>query len=302
MTRPIIASAADAAFFPLLMDLLDSLTAAGIGAEIDRGVVDLGLTDEQRNMLRAQGVILSKPYIAIVLPRGLLPTKSEQATLVRSSYPTLFPDSDPILHMDADTWVQSRDAVDAYIAGARAGHFAITPQHDPCYHHTSGAIRWRWVRLRDYFGQLTAWRLISRTYYNAGVFALSRNSPLWGAFTNVFQQALAVSRRHLVSDQTVLNYIIHTQEIGLLELPPTHNWAIHLATPMLDPVRGLLLRPAPPHEPLGIVHLTAHNKLAPRLLRLLGGGHAEIALCRTAVHACIRNLRDVDRVRISSDA
>ena len=283
MTRPIIVSAADSAFYSLLTDLLDSLDAVGIGPDIDCGVVDLGLTATESAALTARGVILAAPRTNIFLPQAFPFKQSSMGVLVRPAYPEIFPHHDPIMHMDADVWVQSRAAVDRYIEGARTGKLVITPQTDSCYDQSRDAVRWRQERLTDYFGRQSAKRTILLPYYNAGIFALPRNSVIWREFATVFQAALMTSRRGFVSDQTVLNHIIHHHQAHVLPLPATHNWMTHLAAPMLDVERAVLVAPRLPYETLDIIHLTATNKLAPRQLAIRGGGHAETALTRRAV-------------------
>ena len=58
-------------------------------------------------------------------------------------------------------------------------------------------------------------------------------------------------------------------------MPSRCNWPVHHATPAWDAGRGLLVEPAMPYDPLGILHLTIYTKRLTALdVRERGGSHA----------------------------
>jgi hypothetical protein len=117
--KPIIVSASDSGFFNFLIDLLDSLDAVGVGSDIDRCVIDLGLTNEQKQFLISRGAKLVPPAM-IDLPKPMELRKGYQGLLARPRYPEIFPGHDPILHIDADAWVQSKSAIDISSSARKA--------------------------------------------------------------------------------------------------------------------------------------------------------------------------------------
>lgn len=183
-----------------------------------------------------------------------------RALTVRPFLPQHFPGYDIYLWIDADCWVQERDALDAYLAAASRGELAIAPEIHHAYRHTPHLFTWRAKRLHAYFGVETAQRLSWSTYFNAGVFALEANAPHWSLWKQAFEHGLAAANGELCCDQTALNYLLWTKNLPIAPMPATYNWLCHLAPPVYDMALERFCEPVTPRNPLGILHLATNSK------------------------------------------
>lgn len=264
-----VVSAADGEYFDLLQGMVRALRdKAPPGCDIALCVFDLGLSEEQRRWLLVQGAAVRRPEA----PPGFasLPIHL-QAFLSRCRLPELFPGHAIYLWIDADAWVQRWEAVEAYVEGARRHGFALTPEADPAYDR--GMVQAAHQRSFAAFGLSLQGLPVGPT--NAGVFAGRANAPHWEAWRRLIDANLPRQQdRYLLFllDQTALCLVCTRGDIPAAILPPTCNWLCHFALPMTSDDGSLLLRPLPPHEPLGIVHQVAFTKREFLALRRLGGG------------------------------
>ena len=61
-------------------------------------------------------------------------------------------------------------------------------------------------------------------------------------------------------DQTALNIIAYHDGFDIAVLPSGCNWVCHRALPRTSKDGTLLVDPQPPHQPLGIIHMTPATK------------------------------------------
>ena len=125
-----VVTGGDDRFFDLLRGMLRSLQDRAESYEITVYVFDLGLTDTQRKWLLTQGAKLHAPRDSACREES---PHFLHAFLSRSRLPDLFLGHDVYLWIDADTWIQRWDAVEAYVEGASLTGFAVTPEADPAY-------------------------------------------------------------------------------------------------------------------------------------------------------------------------
>jgi hypothetical protein len=275
-----VVSAADAKYFDLLQGMVRSLREKPQGRNIALYVFDIGLSGAQRHWLLSRGAALHSPESPPYwegLPAYL------RTFLSRCRIPELLPGHDVYLWIDADAWIQRWDAVESYVESARRTGFAITPEIDAAYdrdlvlrvHGPSFAM----------FGPEYLEQLRATGPLNAGVFAGRADAPQWRAWRQMidgnFHKAGTDHNLLFLFDQTALNIVCRQADFQAALLPATCNWISHFAHPMTSDDGGVLLRPLPPHEPLGIVHQTAGTKWVFLPLRRLGGG----VLSRTLSYA-----------------
>jgi len=266
-----VVSAADESFFDLLQGMLRSLADNGGSRDIALYVFDIGLNEEQRIWLLTRGVKLHKPQEPLCR-EGMPPYL--QAFLSRSRIPEIFPGHDVYVWIDADAWVQSWDAVEAYIEGALQTGFAITPEADPAYKPDS-------VRIAHYASfQMFESDFLEDTREigpaNAGVFAGRADAPHWLAWRQRITANIArAATRDLLFllDQTALFFACRHSGLQTSWLPATCNWMCNYALPMSTDDGRKLLRPLPPYEDLGIIHQAYVTKRVFFPLLRLGGGH-----------------------------
>jgi hypothetical protein len=294
MGRLAVVSAADAKFFDLLQGTVRSLRDKPQGRNVALYVFDIGLSEAQRQWLLSQGVTLHVAQDPLLLSRPPL----LHAFLSRSRIPELFPGHDVYLWIDADAWIQRWEAVEAYVEGALRAGFAVTPESDPAYTvkaYAECALRAGWfpleidpayprnaavnIRLHGpsfaMFGGEYLEQLRTTAPLNAGVFAGRAGAPHWQAWRQMIEVNIHKAdtpRLLFLLDQTALSIVCWQGGFETALLPTTCNWICDHALPMTSDDSTILLRPLPPHEPLGVVHQTSHTKRAFFSLSRLGGG------------------------------
>ena len=278
MTEKTIAiTGGDAAYFDLLRECVGSLRATPEGQTMALGILDCGLTGEQRAWLAAQGAIFVAPAWDFDFPARARLKDGYKALTARPFLPRYFPGFDLYFWIDADCWVQQGDALALFQRAARTGALAVAPEiHRSMRHYRHAWKEFSTVNGAAYeaaFGRETAERLIRYPLINAGVFALQAGAPHWRGWADLLGYAL--QRSADMTDQIALNVLVYDHGFACEPLPSRCNWPVHHATPAWDAERNLFVEPAMPYEPLGILHLTIHTKRLETLdVRELGGSHA----------------------------
>jgi hypothetical protein len=275
--RAIAITGGDAAYFELMRDCIGSLRAMPEGRALALGVLDCGLTEEQRAWCRERGAILVAPDWDFDFPGRDKLADGYKALTARPFLPRYFPGFDLYLWIDGDCWVQQGDAVTLFLAAACTGKIAVAPEiHRSMRHYHHAWKEFSSVNGAAYescFDRETAERLIRYPLINAGVFALAADTPHWRGWAELLGEAL--QRSTDMTDQIALNVLVYDKGYSCEPLPSRCNWPVHHATPAWDAERGLFVEPAMPYEPLGILHLTIYTKkLATLDVREVGGARA----------------------------
>ncbi len=275
--RAIAITGGDAAYFDLMHDCIASLQATEEGRGLALGVLDCGLTEDQRAWCVARGATLVVPQWDFEFPGRETLKDGYKALTARPFLPRYFPGYDLYLWIDGDCWVQQGDAVALFLAAARTGALAVAPE----IHRSMRHYRHAWQEFSSIngaafeaaFGREVAERLIRYPLINAGVFALAADAPHWQGWADLLGDAL--QRSTDMTDQVALNVLVYDRGFACEPLPSRCNWPIHHATPAWDAGRGLFVEPAMPYEALGILHLTIYTKRLPTLdVREIGGPQA----------------------------
>ncbi len=260
-----------------MRDCIMSLQATDEGRRLALGVLDCGLTEEQRAWCRDRGATLVVPDWDFDFPARETLKDGYKALTARPFLPRYFPGFDLYLWIDGDCWVQQGDAIDLFLAAARTGALAVAPE----IHRSMRHYRHAWKEFSTIngaafeacFGRDVADRLIRYPLINAGVFALAAGAPHWQGWADLLGAAL--QRSADMTDQVALNVLVYDRGFACEPLPSRCNWPVHHATPAWDAGRGLFVEPAMPYEALGILHLTIYTKrLATLDVREIGGPQA----------------------------
>jgi lipopolysaccharide biosynthesis glycosyltransferase len=275
--RAIAITGGDANYFDLMRDCIDSLQATPEGRAMSLGILDCGLTDEQRAWCRACGATLVVPQWDFEFPGREKLKDGYKALTARPFLPRYFPGFDLYLWIDGDCWVQQGDVVALFLAAARTGRLAVAPEiHRSMRHYRHAWTEFSTINGAAYesaFGKEIADRLIRYPLINAGVFAIAADAPHWQGWAELLGEAL--QRSTDMTDQIALNVLAYDKGFACEPLPSRCNWPVHHATPAWDADRALFVEPAMPYEPLGILHLTIYTKrLATMDVREVGGAHA----------------------------
>ena len=264
-----VVSAADAGYFDLLQGMIRSLRDKPQGRDLGLCVFDLGLSAAQRRWLLVQGATLRHPE---GLPGGENLSIHLRAFHSRCRIPELFPGHPVYLWIDADAWVQRWEAVDGFVRAASETGFAITAEADRAYDpEIVGAAHRRSFAMFG-VGSLAS---LPAGPLNAGVFAGRADAPHWRVWRRLIEAHLLTAPDPyllFLLDQTALSLACTCSGLPSALLPTACNWLSHYALPMTSEDAGFLLRPLPPHEPLGIVHQVAHTKRQFFRLARAGGG------------------------------
>jgi hypothetical protein len=280
-SKEVIVTGGDANFFPFLLSALESLRGDPATAEKDCGVIDQGLTPAQREELTALGC-------KVVAPEWTLPVPIERRELrsiglvARTALRDYFPGYQVYLWFDADAWMQTPDFLPAFVDGARAYGAAVALENGTGYRRSLRDLRWWCGNMVASYG-FAGIRLALETSINVGVLCLTDTAPHWDAWKRAYCTALA--RQGKVNlDQHAFLAAIYLDQLPTALLPARFDWLPHLSCPVWNPETGLLCDPAPPYEPLSVVHLAGPDKGRFYRVPVLGGGALTTALTYEVMH------------------
>lgn len=264
-SKTIIVTGADNRYAALMREMISSVRRFPQSAGIDIGVLDCGFDTSDRDWCLSQTVQIVEPGWDVAFATGLEVAPSFRAMTARPYLRRYFPGYETYLWLDADVWVQDWAAVALLCDAARLGDIALVPEVHRSYRNfRDGRDDFEAANGAAYaeaFGAETAARLIRRPLNNAGVFAIAAVSPAWDVWADLL--ADAARRSANMVDQIALNVAIYDRGLSEVRLPATCNWIAHLATPAWDRDRGFFVDPDPPHDVIGILHLTLSTKWAP---------------------------------------
>ncbi|MEZ5738109.1 MAG: hypothetical protein R3E68_00735 [Burkholderiaceae bacterium] len=260
MSRVVLITATSAKFFEPYLDLLDSLAAVGLRKQYDIGLIDLGLTPGQRELLRLRGAQI-QPARWPVCP----PPEQDRIEFVsfvaRPWAREFFPGYDTYVWMDADMWVQSADFWAPMMEGARRTGLAVPAEIDEDYGPPpmSGHL-WMLKHLRAAIGLPGALRLLRRPMINNGLFAMRADAPHWGAWQRYTSRLVERAHRTVAVDQVALFLTIHRDRLPTHLLGASANWVCSLAVPGWDDERQRFITPGPSRRAIDVIHNTTPSR------------------------------------------
>jgi hypothetical protein len=286
MRKPsvVIVSAADAPYYCLLADAVASVRDKAESAGVAYAVLDLGLTEYQRAELARRDVNFVKP--GWDYPQARSQPEWFKAMTARTYLPKWVPGFDIYVWLDADTWVQRWESIELLCKGAEKYGFAVVAEADRAYTDIEAVTKDRGEiisfqererKLRVYFGD-KATKLRRFPTLNCGVFAASARCPIWDAWPKLMDVALTNNPRDVFfAEQTAMNVALLSGAVRYARLPAKHNWLLSSAIPRVGP-NDEIVHPDFPHEPLGIIHRTAHTKRSTFCLIDIDGRQTKVGL------------------------
>lgn len=290
----LVCTASDAGFFPLFEELLASLDAAALPPAWKLGVLDLGLTARQADMLRARGAIVQPPGWRLALPMPAATPNWFCGFAARPFLPQIFPGFDIYLQVDADAYVLDGGALFDYAAAAMNGEYAVAFEHfGPGVHLpiTLSDGRPAQVLLNEAsvraavercyvanFGAEYAW--CAREFIcNNGIWALRGDVAHWATWADYLARALRDGQIHKLSEQQSMCLALLEGAIPVRRMPNTHNWNIAAKLPMME-IRNRIPTVVDPDNgnPLGILHLTDLKHLRQFNIPVRQGGFIALPL------------------------
>ncbi|MEA2739133.1 MAG: hypothetical protein QOH05_2440 [Acetobacteraceae bacterium] len=269
---PILITGGDAAYFPMIQELHQSIRAASPATPPALGVIDAGLTEDQVRTRRESGAIVARPSDLAGFPAGALRKRPALAVnLGKLWLDQLFPDHETIVWLDGDTWVQDYAAIDLLLGAAGTGALAIVPGGGRFWERPID-VRWLlgglWglAQIRSFNFKNGARAGLSlrvlrdlgpRPLLNAGVFALRTDAPHWRTMRQ-WQAKILPRGKPFTSDQIAMALAIHTDGLPLELLPDTCNYITQWR---VDPSVPALVEYYYPYPRVGIVHLAGQKTM-----------------------------------------
>ena len=269
MKKNVIISLADANYFELVNELVDSIKNQKQSENVAICIMDAGLKSEQIEILDKKVDIIKKAEWDIEVSSSKVKDKEWLKSQVsRAFLPKYFPGYDKYLWIDADAWVNSWYAIELYFKGCENKKLAIATSADRAY---GRVLRADWffgsfarIKSQNYkhakssgFSEKIARQVALKPHLNIGVFALEAEAPHWQVWQENLKKALS-SGKIWGSEQIAMNITIYNDMLAVEILPAYCNWTLIQAL-KFDEKKNTLVEPYLPNHEIGIVHFAGKN-------------------------------------------
>ena len=269
MKKNVIISLADSNYFLLLDELIDSIKRFKESQEIAICILDAGLEDKQKEILKKKVDSIESADWDIKVPEAKVKGKEWLKSQVsRAFLPKYFPGYEKYIWIDADAWVNSWYPIELLLKGCENNKLSIVSSADRAY---GRVLRAEWVfggfariKSQNYkhakssgFSETIARQVALKPHLNIGVFALQANSPHWEIWQKNLKKALS-SGKVWGSEQIAMNITIYSDGLDVEILPAYCNWTLIEAL-KFDKIRNTLVEPYLPNHEIGIVHFAGKN-------------------------------------------
>jgi hypothetical protein len=269
MKKNVIISLADANYFELLNDLIDSIKRFKESDNSAICILDAGLTQNQKEILSSKVDDIKSAEWDIEVPDFKVKGKEWLKSQVsRAFLPKYFPNYEKYLWIDADAWVNSWEAIDLYYKGCEKNKLSIATSADRAY---GRVLRAEWffgsfarIKSQNYkhakssgFSETIARQVALKPHLNIGVFALEANAPHWEIWQKNLKIALSAGKIW-GSEQIAMNITIYCDQQEVEILPAYCNWTLIEAL-KFDTKQNTLVEPYLPNHKIGIVHFAGKN-------------------------------------------
>ena len=268
MKKNVIVSLADANYFPLLEELINSIKKFKESEEVAICILDAGLTMEQKKNLLSKVDEIKEAEWDIEVPDYKVKNKEWLKSQVsRAFLPKYFPDYEKYLWIDCDAWVNDWNSIKLYFKACNNGKLGITQTIGPGYKITS-KVNWLFGKLaiiksqnfkhavKSKIGYEKARKLAFAPHINIGVFSLEKNSNGWNLWQKNLSQTLK-SGNIFGSEGLAINMSVYIDNLKTEFLPLNCNWITSNLLPKYDEKQNTFVEPYLPNHKIGIMHLAA---------------------------------------------
>ena len=268
MKKNVIVSLADANYFPLLDELINSVKRFKESENVAICILDAGLTQEQKENLFNKVDEIKPAEWDIEVPGHKVKGKEWLKSQVsRAFLPKYFPNYKKYLWIDCDAWVNDWNCIELYFKACDGGKLGITQTIGPGYKITS-KVNWLVGKLaiiksqnfkhavKSNIGYDKARKLAFAPHINIGVFSLEKNSKGW----NVWQDNLIKTLKAgniFGSEGLAINMSVYIDDLETEFLPLNCNWITSNLLPKYDEQKKTFVEPYLPNYKIGIIHLAA---------------------------------------------
>jgi len=268
MKKNVIVSLADANYYPLLNELVDSIKQFQQSERVAICILDAGLDPKQKEALLKKVDEIKPAEWDIDVPEHKVKNKEWLKSQVsRAFLPKYFPNYDKYLWIDCDAWVNDWHSVELYFKACNKGKLGITQTIGPGYKITS-KVNWLFGKLaiiksqnfkhavKSNISYAKARKLAFAPHINIGVFSLEKNSTSWNSWQKNLEQTLK-GGDIFGSEQLAMNMSVYIDEIETEFLPLNCNWITSNLLPKFDEKNSTFVEPYLPNYKIGIMHLAA---------------------------------------------
>ena len=268
MKKNVIVSLADANYFPLLDELVNSVKRFKESENVAICILDAGLTQEQKKNLLNKVDEIKPAEWDIEVPGYKVQGKEWLKSQVsRAFLPKYFPNYEKYLWIDCDAWVNDWNCIELYFKACEGGKLGITQTIGPGYKITS-KVNWLLGKLaiiksqnfkhavKSNIGYDKARKLAFAPHINIGVFSLEKNSIGWNVWQNNLSKTLK-SGNIFGSEGLAINMSVYIDDLETEFLPLSCNWITSNLLPKYDEQKKMFVEPYLPNYKIGIMHLAA---------------------------------------------
>ena len=269
MNKYVIVSLADANYFELLNELVDSVRRFDESKDFDICILDAGLEENQIEILEKKVSKIKKAEWDIEVPNFKIKGREWLKSQVsRAFLPNYFPNYKKYLWIDADAWVNSWEAIELYIKGSENKKLAIATSADRSY---GRVLRAEWffgslakIKSQNYkhskssgFSEKISREVALKPHLNIGVFSLEADAPHWEIWQKNLKKALS-SGKIWGSEQIAMNISIYSDKLDVEILPAYCNWTLIEAL-RFDKKQNTFVEKYLPNHKIGIIHLAGKD-------------------------------------------
>ena len=268
MKKNVIVSLADANYFPLLDELVDSIKRFKQSEDVAICILDAGLKEDQRDSLSKKVDEIKNAEWDIEVPGYKVKGKEWLKSQVsRAFLPKYFPNYEKYLWIDCDAWVNDWSCVELYFKACDNGKLGITQTIGPGYKITS-KVNWLFGKLaliksqnfkhavKSKISYADARKLAFAPHINIGVFSLEKDSKGWSTWQNNLEKTLKAGNI-FGSEGLAINMSVYIDNLETEFLPLNCNWITSNLLPKYDQKQSTFVEPYLPNYKIGIMHLAA---------------------------------------------
>ena len=268
MKKNVIVSLADANYFPLLDELVNSIKRFKQSEDVAICILDAGLKEDQRDSLSKKVDEIKNAEWDIEVPGYKVKGKEWLKSQVsRAFLPKYFPNYEKYLWIDCDAWVNDWSCVELYFKACDDGKLGITQTIGPGYKITS-KVNWLFGKLaliksqnfkhavKSKISYADARKLAFAPHINIGVFSLEKDSKGWSTWQNNLEKTLKAGNI-FGSEGLAINMSVYIDNLETEFLPLNCNWITSNLLPKYDQKQSTFVEPYLPNYKIGIMHLAA---------------------------------------------
>ena len=268
MKKNVIVSLADANYFPLLDELVDSIKRFKESESVAICILDAGLKQDQKDILSKKVDEIKNAEWDIEVPGYKVKGKEWLKSQVsRAFLPKYFPNYEKYLWIDCDAWVNDWSCVELYFKACDDGKLGITQTIGPGYKITS-KVSWLFGKLaliksqnfkhavKSKISYADARKLAFAPHINIGVFSLEKDSKGWSTWQNNLEKTLKAGNI-FGSEGLAINMSVYIDNLETEFLPLNCNWITSNLLPKYDQKQSTFVEPYLPNYKIGIMHLAA---------------------------------------------